>query len=87
MDHSAGKYVFDTNGAVPTPSTPQEFRAFLARDIEVHKTRNTPKCATSVVLDMSGSMRHGGRLARADVVAVRGGGKCVGQRGRQSNGQ
>lgn len=28
---------FDTNGAVPTPSTPQEFRAFLARDIEVHK--------------------------------------------------
>jgi uncharacterized protein with von Willebrand factor type A (vWA) domain len=31
-----------------------------ARDIEVHRTRNTPKCATSVVLDMSGSMRYGG---------------------------
>lgn len=30
------------------------------RDIEVHRTRNTPKCATSVVLDMSGSMRYGG---------------------------
>jgi uncharacterized protein with von Willebrand factor type A (vWA) domain len=30
------------------------------RDIEVHKTRNTPKCATTVVLDMSGSMRYGG---------------------------
>ena len=30
-----------------------------ARDIEVHRTRNTPKCATSVVLDMSGSMRYG----------------------------
>ena len=30
-----------------------------ARDIEVHQTRNTPKCATSVVLDMSGSMRYG----------------------------
>ena len=29
------------------------------RDIEVHATRNTPKCATSVVLDMSGSMRYG----------------------------
>ena len=28
---------FDSNGAVPTPSTPQEFRAFLVRDIEVHK--------------------------------------------------
>ena len=31
-----------------------------ARDIEVHTTRNTPKCATVVALDMSGSMRHGG---------------------------
>ncbi|MFM8733856.1 MAG: hypothetical protein ACKOC8_01475 [Pirellulales bacterium] len=29
------------------------------RDIEVHHTRNTPKCATTVVLDMSGSMRYG----------------------------
>lgn len=31
----------------------------LPRDLEVHRTRNAPKCATSVVLDMSGSMRHG----------------------------
>jgi len=31
-----------------------------ARDIEVHHTRNTPKAATTVVLDMSGSMRYGG---------------------------
>jgi uncharacterized protein with von Willebrand factor type A (vWA) domain len=30
------------------------------RDIEVHRTRNNPKCATTVVLDMSGSMRYGG---------------------------
>ena len=30
------------------------------RDILVHRTRNTPKCATTVVLDMSGSMRYGG---------------------------
>ncbi len=29
-------------------------------DILIHKTRNTPKCATAVLLDMSGSMRHGG---------------------------
>ncbi len=29
-------------------------------DIVVHKTRNTPKCATAVLLDMSGSMRYGG---------------------------
>lgn len=29
-------------------------------DIEIHKTRNNPKCATVVLLDMSGSMRYGG---------------------------
>lgn len=29
-------------------------------DLMVHKTRNTPKCATVVLLDMSGSMRYGG---------------------------
>jgi uncharacterized protein with von Willebrand factor type A (vWA) domain len=29
-------------------------------DIEIHHTRNTPKCATVVCLDMSGSMRYNG---------------------------
>ncbi len=29
-------------------------------DIEIHDTRNTPKCATVVLLDMSGSMRYDG---------------------------
>lgn len=29
-------------------------------DIEIHRTRNTPKCATVVCLDMSGSMRYNG---------------------------
>jgi uncharacterized protein with von Willebrand factor type A (vWA) domain len=29
-------------------------------DIVIHRTRNNPKCATSVLLDMSGSMRYGG---------------------------
>ncbi len=29
-------------------------------DIEIHRTRNTPKCATVVLLDMSGSMRYNG---------------------------
>src|SRR5262249_9542594 len=28
-------------------------------DIIIHRTRNNPKCATAVVLDMSGSMRYG----------------------------
>lgn len=31
------------------------------RDIEIHKTRNNPKCATAVLLDMSGSMRYNGQ--------------------------
>lgn len=29
-------------------------------DVLIHRTRNTPKCATCVVLDMSGSMRYNG---------------------------
>ena len=32
-------------------------------DIVIHKTRVTPKAATSVLLDMSGSMRYGGLYA------------------------
>ena len=30
-------------------------------DIVIHKTRNNPKCATAVLLDMSGSMRYDGQ--------------------------
>jgi uncharacterized protein with von Willebrand factor type A (vWA) domain len=30
-------------------------------DIVVHRTRNTPKCATVVIMDMSGSMRYDGQ--------------------------
>jgi uncharacterized protein with von Willebrand factor type A (vWA) domain len=30
-------------------------------DIIIHRTRNTPKCATAVLMDMSGSMRYGGQ--------------------------
>jgi uncharacterized protein with von Willebrand factor type A (vWA) domain len=38
------------------PGTPVRLKT---DDIVIHKTRNNPKCATAVVLDMSGSMRHG----------------------------
>jgi uncharacterized protein with von Willebrand factor type A (vWA) domain len=31
-----------------------------SEDIVIHKTRNNPKCATAVLLDMSGSMRYNG---------------------------
>ena len=30
-------------------------------DIVIHRTRNNPKCATAVLLDMSGSMRYDGQ--------------------------
>lgn len=39
------------------PGLPIRMRA---EDIVIHKTRNNPKCATAVLLDMSGSMRYGG---------------------------
>ncbi len=32
-----------------------------AEDIEIHRTRNTPKCASVVIMDMSGSMRYDGQ--------------------------
>jgi uncharacterized protein with von Willebrand factor type A (vWA) domain len=32
-----------------------------SEDIVIHRTRNNPKCATAVLLDMSGSMRYGGQ--------------------------
>jgi len=40
------------------PGLPVRMRA---EDIEIHRTRNNPKCATVVLLDMSGSMRYDGQ--------------------------
>ncbi len=39
-------------------------------DIEVHRTRNTPKCATVVVMDMSGSMRYDGQYINVKRMAL-----------------
>lgn len=39
-------------------------------DIEVHETRNTPKCATCVLVEMSGSMRHGGQYVHCKRMAL-----------------
>ncbi len=39
------------------PGLPLRMRS---EDILVHRTRNSPKCATAVLLDMSGSMRYDG---------------------------
>jgi uncharacterized protein with von Willebrand factor type A (vWA) domain len=39
-------------------------------DIEIHRTRNTPKCATSVLMDMSGSMRYDGQYINVKRMAL-----------------
>lgn len=39
-------------------------------DIEVHRTRNSPKCATVVIMDMSGSMRHQGQYINVKRMAL-----------------
>jgi uncharacterized protein with von Willebrand factor type A (vWA) domain len=39
-------------------------------DIEVFKTRNSPKCATVVVMDMSGSMRQDGQYINVKRMAL-----------------
>ena len=39
-------------------------------DIEIHRTRNTPKCATCVLMDMSGSMRYDGQYINVKRMAL-----------------
>ena len=39
-------------------------------DIEIHRTRNTPKCATAVIMDMSGSMGYDGQYINAKRMAL-----------------
>lgn len=39
-------------------------------DIEIHLTRNNPKCATCVLMDMSGSMRWGGLYVHTKRMAL-----------------
>jgi len=39
-------------------------------DIVIHQTRNTPKCATCVIMDMSGSMRYDGQYVNVKRMAL-----------------
>ncbi|HEY5315590.1 MAG TPA: hypothetical protein VIK18_23870 [Pirellulales bacterium] len=41
-----------------------------ADDIVIHRTRNTPKCATAVLMDMSGSMRYSGLYVNVKRMAL-----------------
>jgi len=42
----------------------------LPEDIEIHRTRNTPKCATVLCMDMSGSMRWNGQYINVKQMAL-----------------
>ncbi len=39
-------------------------------DIVIHRTRNTPKCATAVIMDMSGSMRYDAQFVNVKKMAL-----------------
>ena len=39
-------------------------------DIEIHRSRNNPKCATVVLMDMSGSMRYDGQYVNVKRMAL-----------------
>ena len=41
-----------------------------SEDLEVHRTRNSPKCATVVIMDMSGSMRYDGQYINVKRMAL-----------------
>ncbi len=41
-----------------------------SEDIEVHRSRIAPRCATAIVMDMSGSMRYGGQYAHVKRMAL-----------------
>ncbi|MBC7772308.1 MAG: VWA domain-containing protein, partial [Pyrinomonadaceae bacterium] len=41
-----------------------------SEDIEIFQTRNNPKAATAVLMDMSGSMRHGGQYINVKRMAL-----------------
>ncbi len=57
----------ERDGSGGTPSGRVNLRP---EDIEIHRTRNNPKCATCVLMDMSGSMRHGGLYIQAKKMAL-----------------
>src|SRR5262249_1170505 len=49
------------------PQTPVQFHQ---DDIQIHRTRNVPKCATCILMDMSGSMRYDGQYINVKRMAM-----------------
>ena len=58
-----------TNAAIRSGANDQAFHV-LAEDIQIHETRNTPKAASALIMDMSGSMRHGGQYVACKKMAL-----------------
>ena len=58
-----------TNAAIRTTSKNLPF-GVGSDDIEMHVTRNNPRAATSVIMDMSGSMRSGGQYIACKKMAL-----------------
>ena len=58
-----------TNAAIRTTSKNLPF-GVGSDDIEIHVTRNNPRAATSVIMDMSGSMRSGGQYIACKKMAL-----------------
>lgn len=58
------RVVGSDNAATRTPLR------LLPDDLEIHRTRNSPKCATVVCMDMSGSMRWGGQYINVKRMAL-----------------
>ncbi len=57
----------DTSERTGKPGAPLRLHS---DDIIIHKTRNTPKAATTVVMDMSGSMRYDGQYINVKRMAL-----------------
>ncbi len=57
------------NGAVRGGADGRPF-SVNASDITIHLTRNNPRCATAVLMDMSGSMRHNGQYIQCKRMAL-----------------
>ena len=58
-----------TNAAISSRASDRSF-AVGCDDIEIHETRNNPKAATAVIMDMSGSMRSGGQYVACKKMAL-----------------
>jgi uncharacterized protein with von Willebrand factor type A (vWA) domain len=64
------KWQRGTETGLASPPGRSATLSLLPEDIEIHRTRNSPKCATVVLLDMSGSMRYDGQYVNCKRMAL-----------------